>query len=110
MVVARRSNVYTCTVQGLIKEYGIVEQHESDDEDKAGPAEGTVFTQPPPGQSAPTTAEEREAAAAAAAHLAAATPEVLARIVCRVDVHIIIEQLLPTVCAADVLHICWLSA
>jgi hypothetical protein len=64
------------TAQGLIKEYGIVEQHESDDEEKAGPAEGTVYSQAPPGQSAPTTAEEREAAAAAAAHLAAATPEV----------------------------------
>lgn len=26
-------------VQGLIKEYGLVEQHESDDEDKAAPGE-----------------------------------------------------------------------
>lgn len=61
-------------VQGLIKEYGIVEQHESDDEEKG--AAGEQAGQPPSGQSAPTTAEEREAAVAAAAHLAAATPEV----------------------------------
>lgn len=67
-------------MQGLIKEYGIVEQHESDDEDKPLTAEQQQQQHqqgpPLPGQSAPTTAEEREAAAAAAANLAAATPEV----------------------------------
>lgn len=82
-------------VQGLIKEYGIVEQHESDDEEKAGPAEGTVYSQAPPGQSAPTTAEEREAAAAAAAHLAAATPEVWQPVIseCMSSLDVVAEQL-----------------